>query len=72
MKQTTETAETLEKVCFRIQGFPTFLWPCAPLAFRQMSMYPFSISKARLMPLQYFDRWTCTSKICYDKIFHHD
>jgi len=22
------------------QGFPTFLWPCTPLAFRQMSMYP--------------------------------
>jgi len=27
------------------QGFPLFLWPCTPLAFRQMSMYPFSISK---------------------------
>jgi len=22
------------------QGFPTFLWPCTPSAFRHMSMYP--------------------------------
>jgi len=27
------------------QGFPTFLWPCTPSEFRQMSMYPFSNSK---------------------------
>jgi len=22
------------------QVFPTFIWPCTPLAFRQMKMYP--------------------------------
>jgi len=28
------------------QGFPTFFLPCTPSAFRQMSMYPYSISTA--------------------------
>jgi len=32
------------------QGFPTFLWPCTPLAFRQMSTYPFRISKDKHVP----------------------
>jgi len=60
-------------VCYALsQGFPTFLLSCTPSAFRQMSMYPFSISKYKHVPLQYFERWTCTPKISYDKIFYHD
>jgi len=54
------------------QGFPTFLWQRDLSAFRQMSMYPFSVSKVKNVPLQHFDRWTCTPKISYDKIFYHD
>jgi len=52
-----------------MQGFPTFLLPCTPSAFRQMSMYPFSISTDKHVPLQYFNRWTCTPKISW---FCHD
>jgi len=54
------------------QGFPTFLWPCTPSAFWRISMYPFSVSKDKHVPLQYFNRWTCAPKISYDKIFCHD
>ena len=35
------------------QGFPTFLWPCTPLAFRQSSMYPFCISTDEHVPLKF-------------------
>jgi len=35
------------------QGFPNFLWPHTPLAFRQMSMYPFSISKDKHVALKF-------------------
>ena len=38
------------------QGFPTFFLPCIPSAFRQMSMYPYSISTDKDVPLQNFDR----------------
>jgi len=54
------------------QGFPTFFLPCTPSAFRQMSMYPYSISTDQDVPLQNFDRWTCTPKTPYDKIFPRD
>jgi len=54
------------------QGFPTFLLRCTPLAFWQMSMYPFSISTGKYVPLQHFDRCTCTPKISYDNTFYHD
>ena len=50
-------------------GFPTFLSPCTPSAFRQMSMYPYSMSADKPVPLQNFNRWTCTPKIPYHKIF---
>ena len=40
------------------QGFPNFHLPCTISAFRQMSMYPFSISTDE-----------CTPKISYEKIF---
>jgi len=33
------------------QGFPTFFLPCTPSAFRQMSMYPYSISTDKDVPL---------------------
>jgi len=60
-------------VCNRTdQGFPTFLWPCTPSAFRQMSMYPFSIAKDNHVPFRNFLRWTCTPKVSYDKIFCRD
>jgi len=40
--------------CFTLeQGFPTFLLPCTPSAFRQMSMYPFSISTDKYVRLQH-------------------
>ena len=48
------------------QGFPTFILPCTPSAFRQVSMYPFSISTDKYVPLQHFDRCTCTPKISYE------
>ena len=51
------------------QGFPTFLWQCTPSAFRQMSIYHFSISKDKNVPLQHFDRWTCTLKFLMTKYF---
>jgi len=54
------------------KGFPTFLWPSTLSAFRQVSMYPFRISKDKHVSLQNFDRWTCTPKISYDKILYHD
>jgi len=54
------------------QGFPTFLLPCTPSAFRQMSMYPFSILTDKYVPPQHFDRYTCTPKISYDNTFYHD
>jgi len=54
------------------QGFPTFFWPCTPSAFQQMIMYPFSISQDKHVPLLHLDRWTCTPKFFYDKIFYHD
>jgi len=54
------------------QGFPTFFLPCTPSAFRQMSMYPYSISTVKDVPLQIFERRTCTLKTPYDKIFSHD
>jgi len=38
------------------QGFPTLLLPCTPSAFRQMSMYPYSISTDKHVPRQNFDR----------------
>jgi len=38
------------------QGFPTFLLPCTPSAFRQMNMYPFSISPDKHVALHHFDR----------------
>jgi len=38
------------------QGFPTFVLPCTPSAFRQMSMYPYSISTDKDVPLQNFGR----------------
>jgi len=54
------------------QGFPTFLLPCTPSAFRQMSMYPFRILTDKYVPLQHFDRCTCTPKISCDNTFYHD
>jgi len=46
------------------QGFSTFCFPCTPLAFQRMSMYPFSIPTD--------EQWTCTPKITsYDNIFYH-
>jgi len=33
------------------QGFPTFLLPCTPSAFRQRRMYPFNILKDKHVPL---------------------
>jgi len=54
------------------QGFPTFFWPCTHSTFQHMIMYPFSISKHKHVPLQHFDRWTCTPKISYEKILYHD
>jgi len=60
------------KTLFLKQGFPTIFLPCTPSAFRQMSMYPFSISTDKDVPLQNFDRWTCIPKTPYDKIFSHD
>jgi len=33
-----------------VQGFPTFFLPCTPSAFRQMSMYPYSISTDKDVP----------------------
>jgi len=38
------------------QGFQTFLLPCTPSAFPQMSMYPFSIPIDEHVPLQHSDR----------------
>jgi len=38
------------------QGFPNFFVPCTPLALREMSMYPCSISTDKDLPLQNFDR----------------
>ena len=35
------------------QGFPTFLWPCTPSAFWNISMYPFSISTDEYVPLKF-------------------
>jgi len=35
-------------------------------------MYPYSISTGKDVPLQIFDRRTCTSKTPHDKIFYHD
>jgi len=35
------------------QGFPTFLLPCTPTAFQQISMYPFRISKDEHVPLKF-------------------
>jgi len=38
-------------VCLLLnQGFPTFFLPCTPSAFRQMSMYPWSISTDKDVP----------------------
>jgi len=54
------------------QGCPTFLLPCTPSAFRKMSMYPFSISTGKYVPIQHFDRCTCTLKSSYDTTFYHD
>jgi len=54
------------------QGFPTFLLPCTPSAFRKISMYPFSISTDKYVPFQHFDRCTCTPKISYDNTCCHD
>jgi len=40
-------------VCLDLsQGFPTFFLPCTLSAFRQMSMYPYSISTDKDVPLQ--------------------
>ena len=36
-----------------------------------LSMYPYSISTDKDVPLQSFDRWTCTPKTPYNKIFSH-
>jgi len=36
------------------------------------TMYPFSISTEKYVPLQYFHRCTCTPKISYDNTFYHD
>ena len=55
-----------------IDQFPTFFLPCTPSAFRQMSMYPYSILTDKDVPLQNFDRRTCTPKTPHDKIFSHD
>jgi len=38
------------------QGFPTFLVPCTPSAFRQRCMHPFNISTDKHVPLQLFNR----------------
>jgi len=51
-----------------LQGFPTFLSPCPPSVFRQMNMYPFSISTGKHVPIQHFYRRACTLKIYYDYI----
>jgi len=53
-------------------GFPTFLLPRTPSAFRQMNMYSFSISPDKHVPLHDFDRRTCTPTVSYDKIFCQD
>jgi len=47
-----------KKICsdILVQGFPTVFLPCTPSAFRQMSMYPYSISTDKDVPLQNFDR----------------
>jgi len=37
-----------------------------------LTMYPFSISTNKHAPLQHVDRWKCTPKISYDKIYYHD
>jgi len=37
-------------------GFPTFFLPCTPSAFRQISMYPYSISTGKDGTIQIFDR----------------
>ena len=37
-----------------------------------LTMYPFSIPKNEHVPLQHFDRCTCTPKISYDNTFCHD
>jgi len=55
----------LERHCLW-QGFTTFLLPYTLSEFRKMSMYPFSISTDKYVPLQHFDRCTCTPKISYD------
>jgi len=34
-------------------GFPTFVLPCTPSAFQQVSMYPFSILTDVHVPLRY-------------------
>jgi len=48
MQLTTQTTHyTLE------QGFPTFLLPCTPSAFQQISMYPFSISIDAHVPIRF-------------------
>jgi len=54
------------------QGFPTFLLLCTLSAFRQMRMYPFSISTDKYVRHQNFDRYTGTPKNSYDNTFYHD
>ena len=38
------------------QGFPTFPFQCTPSAFQHTSMYPFSISTDKHVPLHFFNR----------------
>ena len=52
-------------------GFPTFFLPCNPSAFRQMNMYPFSISPDKHVPLSAFRQMNSNAKIYFDKIFGH-
>jgi len=37
-----------------------------------LTMYPFSILRDEHVPLQRVDRWKCTLKISYDKIYYRD
>jgi len=36
-----------------------------------LTMYPFSISTGKYVPLQHFDGCTCTPKISCDNTFYH-
>jgi len=56
------------------QGFPTILWLCTTSAFWLMSKHLFSISKFEYVPLQHYERWTCTPKFfmtIYFSMFNH-